>query len=229
MTIGSVAYNKPLVKGSFMFRLKSTFIVAISLLFLAFAGGVALQAENSKPAAQKLERAYTAEHDNAERKLGHDVGYFAGGCFWGTEYEFKSLPGVIHTSVGYTGGKTDFPTYQQVCGHGTGHAEAVRVVFDPKKISYEKLVQEFMAIHDPTTLNRQGPDVGDQYRSAIFFENDKQKEIAQQVMAAEAKTMPAGRHIVTTLEKFGTFYTAEDYHQDYFAKTGQASCHIRRK
>lgn len=188
-----------------------------------------MQAENSSHQTQTLKHAYTSADDAAERKRGLDVGYFAGGCFWGTQFEFKSLPGVVHTAVGYTGGHTDSPTYKQVCGHGTGHAEAVRVVFDPKKISYEKLLQEFFAIHDPTTLNRQGPDIGDQYRSAVFIDNDQHKQIAEHALAAEAKTLAPGKHVTTKLEKLTTFWTAEDYHQDYFEKTGQASCHIRRK
>jgi methionine-S-sulfoxide reductase len=203
--------------------------LAVSVLFAFNPGGIVVQAENSKTAQTQLKHAYTSVEDDVERKAGHEVAYFAGGCFWGTQYEFKNIPGVISTAVGYSGGKTQNPTYQDVCGHVTGHAEAVRIVYDPKKLSFTKLCEEFFAIHDPTTLNRQGPDIGDQYRSTIFFENDEQKKLAEKAIADEQKTQPPNKKVVTTLEKFGTFWTAEEYHQDYFAKTGRGVCHVRRK
>lgn len=170
---------------------------------------------------------YSRVQDDSERAQGLEVGYFAGGCFWGTEAEFKQVPGVVATTVGYTGGITKNPTYEKVCAHDTKHAETVRVVFDPKKISYERLVGEFLKLHDPTTLNRQGPDIGDQYRSAIFFANNNQKKEAQAAIDAELKTKGSNYRIVTSLEQFDTFYTAEDYHQDYFQKNGGGACHVR--
>lgn len=150
---------------------------------------------------------------------------FAAGCFWGVQYYFDQVPGVLETEVGYTGGKTDNPTYEQVCGHGTNHAEAVRIVFDPQKVSYETLLRQFFRMHDPTQLNRQGPDVGDQYRSAIFYTNDGQKQAAQKVIDQLNQEKFAGK-IVTSLEPAGKWWPAEDYHQKYTEKTGMGACHI---
>jgi len=178
--------------------------------------------KDGKPAQKSI---YTKTDDDQERSSGKDVAYFAAGCFWGVEDAFKELPGVLDTTVGYTGGVTENPTYKEVCGHGTKHAEAVRIVFDPKKVSYDALIEYFFKIHDPTTLNRQGPDVGDQYRSAIFFESAAEKSKAE-VLIAEHQKKEKGK-IVTSLEKLDKFYTAEEYHQDYFAKHGGKSCHVR--
>lgn len=203
----------------------------ILLCIVAAIGGItACNASDNAPtlASLKLLPAYSTLQDEALKKTGLDVAYFAGGCFWGTQSEFDSTKGVKETEVGYTGGRTKSPTYPEVCSHTTGHAETVRVVFDPKVISYPNLVKEFLKLHDPTTMNRQGPDIGDQYRSAIFFESDQQKKQAAEAIAEEQKTFTDGRKIVTRLENFSTFYTAEGYHQKYFARTGQASCHIRR-
>jgi len=149
---------------------------------------------------------------------------FAAGCFWGVEDAFHKLPGVTDTSVGYTGGHTDEPTYKEVCGHRTGHAEAVEVEFDPEQISYQRLVERFFALHDPTQLNRQGPDVGDQYRSAIFFHDP-----AQQAVAAEAKARVAAashRAVVTEVVPATMFWRAEEYHQQYVEKRGTGACRI---
>jgi len=143
---------------------------------------------------------------------------FAAGCFWGVEDAFRKLPGVTDTSVGYTGGHTDEPTYTEVCGHRTGHAEAVQVEFDPEQISYQRLVERFFALHDPTQLNRQGPDVGYQYRSAIFFHDP-----AQYAVAAEAKARVAAashRAVVTEVVPATMFWRAEDYHQQCVQKRG---------
>jgi peptide-methionine (S)-S-oxide reductase len=149
---------------------------------------------------------------------------FAAGCFWGVEAEFRNIDGVTATAVGYTGGHTSEPTYRDVCNHTTGHAEAVRVEFDPAKISYEKLLDEFWKLHDPTQLNRQGPDVGDQYRSAVFFHGLEQEEIAKRSRdAAQAHV----RHpIVTEITPADMFWPAEEYHQRYFEKNGISSCRI---
>jgi len=170
---------------------------------------------------------YNKETDAIERKKGHDVAYFAGGCFWGVEQAFKELPGVLDTTVGYTGGKKQDPTYEDVCSHTTGHAEAVRVVFDPTKTSLKQLTKEFLDLHDPTTLNRQGPDIGDQYRSAIFYNDAKELEVVKAAIAEEQKQMPG--KIVTSLEPLTNFYSAEEYHQDYFAKHPGQGCHYRPK
>lgn len=149
---------------------------------------------------------------------------FAAGCFWGVQYYFDEVPGVVKTTVGYTGGTTKDPTYEDVCSHATGHAEAVLIEFDPKKVSYETLVKQFFRMHDPTELNRQGPDVGDNYRSAIFFFNDSQKEIAERVKREVQGTNP--KPIVTEITPAGPFYEAEGYHQKYTERTGRGMCHI---
>jgi peptide-methionine (S)-S-oxide reductase len=149
---------------------------------------------------------------------------FAAGCFWGVEAEFRQIPGVIATTVGYTGGNTEQPTYEQVCSHTTGHAEAVLVEFDPEQVSYEELVDAFWRMHDPTQLNRQGPDVGDQYRSAIFFHSPEQEAGAK--ASKEAAQERFSRPIVTEITPAPTFWPAEDYHQRYLQKRGLASCAI---
>lgn len=149
---------------------------------------------------------------------------FAAGCFWGVEAAFRETPGVLSTTVGYTGGRTKNPSYEQVCSHTTGHAEAVEVEFDPDQISYDKLLDVFFSIHDPTQKNRQGPDVGDQYRTAIFVHDDDQAKEAQASKEAHAKDF--ARPIVTEITPATTFYAAEDYHQRYLEKRGMASCVI---
>jgi peptide-methionine (S)-S-oxide reductase len=149
---------------------------------------------------------------------------FAAGCFWGVEAVFRETPGVLATTVGYTGGFTENPTYEQVCSHTTGHAEAVEVEFDPVQISYEKLLDVFFGSHDPTQMNRQGPDIGDQYRSAIFTHDDEQAAAAAASKEAHAKDF--ARPIVTEIKPASTFYPAEDYHQRYLEKRGMASCVI---
>jgi methionine-S-sulfoxide reductase len=150
---------------------------------------------------------------------------FAAGCFWGVQFYFDEVPGVVETTVGYIGGHLDNPTYEQVCTHTTGHAEATKIVFDPDKVSYETLLKHFLRMHDPTQLNRQGPDVGDSYRSAIFYLDDNQKKQAQEMIDQLNGTQFKGK-IVTTLEKAGTFWPAEAYHQKYSQRTGIGMCHI---
>lgn len=144
------------------------------------------------------------------------IAVFGGGCFWCTEAVFDALRGVISAMPGYTGGTTPDPTYEQVCEGGTGHAEATRIEFDPSQISYRDLLTVFFATHDPTTLNRQGNDVGTQYRSAIFYASPEQKGEAEQFIAELAAKDPQGKRIVTEVVPLGPFYTAEDYHQKYF-------------
>jgi len=151
---------------------------------------------------------------------------FAAGCFWGVEARFAALPGVDSTEVGYTGGTTPDPTYKQVCSHKTGHAEAVRVEYDPAAISYEKLLEAFFDMHDPTQKDRQGPDVGSQYRSAIFFHTPEQEVAAR---AAIRRLDEDGRHrrpVVTQVAPAPEWWPAEDYHQKYFEKHGRLGCAI---
>ncbi len=152
---------------------------------------------------------------------------FAAGCFWGVEAVFRQLPGVVTTTVGYTGGHLAQPTYQQVCTDTTGHAEAVLVEFDTEKVSYEDLLKTFWACHDPTQVNRQGPDLGSQYRSAIFYCTDRQREAALRSTQDLERSGRLPAPIATELTAAGEFYPAEDYHQQYLEKRGQASCHIR--
>src|SRR5437868_12327021 len=151
---------------------------------------------------------------------------FAAGCFWGVQDYFDQVPGVLETEVGYIGGHVDNPTYEQVCTHRTGHAEATRIVFDPQKVSYETLLKQFFHMHDPTQLNRQGPDIGDNYRSAIFYHNDVQKTAAQKMIDELNESGRYKKPVVTTLEKASTWWPAEEYHQKYTQKTGFGACHI---
>lgn len=143
---------------------------------------------------------------------------FAAGCFWGVEESFYDLPGVIATRVGYTGGTVEHPTYQQVCSDTTGHAEAVEVTFDPAQIGYDRLLQVFWRDHDPTQFNRQGPDVGSQYRSAIFYHSDEQRRLAEESRDAVDRSGRYQRSVVTEIVPAGTFWEAEEYHQKYHMK-----------
>jgi peptide-methionine (S)-S-oxide reductase len=152
---------------------------------------------------------------------------FAAGCFWGVEATFRALPGVTSTRVGYTGGNLANPTYKDVCTDRTGHAEAVEVEFDQTKISYEKLLEVFWENHDPTQLNRQGPDWGTQYRSAIFYHSPEQESAAQASKQELEKAHRYSKPIVTQIVPATTFYQAEDYHQQYLEKRGLATCHIK--
>ncbi len=149
---------------------------------------------------------------------------FAAGCFWGVQDYFDQIPGVINTVVGYTGGHTKNPSYEEVCTHTTGHAEATEVEFDPRKVSFETLVKQFFRMHDPTQLNRQGPDIGDSYRSAIFYFDEGQKQAAEAIKKSVQSNFK--KPIVTETSKATEFYAAEDYHQKYVQKTGRGACHI---
>jgi peptide-methionine (S)-S-oxide reductase len=161
-----------------------------------------------------------------EARPGNELASFAGGCFWGVEDNFRQVPGVVATAVGYTGGRTQNPTYETVSGHGTGHAEAVLVEYDPTKITYEQLVVVFFKNHDPTTMNRQGPDVGSNYRSAVFTFDDKQAATVAKVIADETKERK--EKLVTIVSPAAPFWRAEEYHQQYDEKTGTHSCPLPR-
>jgi peptide-methionine (S)-S-oxide reductase len=155
-----------------------------------------------------------------------EIATFGAGCFWGVEAAFRQVPGVLDAVVGYSGGKTENPTYQDVCTDRTGHAEAVQVTFDPALVSYEKLLDAFWKMHDPTQVNRQGPDFGTQYRTAIFFHSPEQEAIAKKAKAALDATRKFRRPIATEITPAGPFYRAEEYHQRYLEKRGAASCHL---
>ena len=154
-----------------------------------------------------------------------EVAIFAAGCFWGVQAVFDLVPGVINTIVGYIGGTNKIkPTYNLVCTGLTGHVEAIKIEFDPKKVSYKKLLKIFWMNHNPTTINRQGPDIGSQYRSAIFYTNERQKELA--IKSKEEYQKELKNKIVTEIVKATEFYHAEDYHQKYY-KTNNITCHIK--
>ncbi len=153
---------------------------------------------------------------------------FGAGCFWSVQYLFDAVPGVIRTEVGYMGGdesRYPHPTYEQVCTDKTGYAEVIQITFDPKKVSYQQLLDVFFKNHNPTTLNRQGPDVGSQYRSVVFYYTPTQKQQTEKTIAALQKTLKE-RTVVTQLVPKQTFFSAEEYHQKYLQKQGKTSCHI---
>ena len=151
---------------------------------------------------------------------------FGAGCFWGVEAAYRQIPGVLSTAVGYLGGTLDNPSYHDVCTGRTGHAEVVQVDYDPSRITYDDLLTVFWENHDPTTLNRQGPDIGTQYRSAIFYHDDDQKDAAVKSKEERERSGRYKRPIVTEITPATEFYMAEDYHQQYLEKRGLSSCHI---
>jgi peptide methionine sulfoxide reductase msrA/msrB len=158
-----------------------------------------------------------------------EIAIFAGGCFWGMQEILRHIPGVLKTTVGYTGGKVPNPTYELVSTHTSGHAEAVEIIFDPAKLSYEALLGYFFRMHDPTTVNRQHNDVGSQYRSAIFYFSEEQRQTAERVKAAVDKSGKWNRPVVTEITAASKFYSAEEYHQDYLQKNpGGYNCHVLR-
>jgi len=157
--------------------------------------------------------------------MKQETATFAAGCFWGVEEAFRTLPGVLETTVGYTGGHTENPTYNEVCSDKAGHAEAVQIMYDPEKISYKDLLDKFWEIHDPTTPNRQGPDVGSQYRSAIFFHSEAQENEAKESKKKLNDSGTYERDAVTEIVPAGPFYEAEEYHQKYLMKQNKKVCH----
>ena len=195
----------------------NTHIIAAALLaaLCSFTAMTIFQTDSSEATTADVILTGTAKTEKAT---------FAAGCFWGVESEFRAIKGVTFTQVGYTGGKTSNPTYHDVCSDGTGHAEAVEVTYDPAKVSYEQLLQIFWDNHNPTTLNRQGPDFGSQYRSAIFYHSDAQKAAATSSRDKLAKSGKWANPIVTQILPAVTFYRAEEYHQQYNEKRGRTKC-----
>ncbi len=185
-------------------------------------GAFAADPARTTPDGLALVRGVPASPATTERAA------FAAGCFWGVEDAFRKQPGVVATAVGFMGGHTANPTYRQVCTEGTGHAETLELLFDPAKVSYAQLLDLFWHIHDPTTLDRQGPDVGDQYRSVIFTFNDAQRAAAIATRDALQASGELSAPIVTEIIPAATFTRAEEYHQQYVEKGGIAHCHVRR-
>jgi peptide-methionine (S)-S-oxide reductase len=157
--------------------------------------------------------------------MSEEKATFGAGCFWGVEYVFRRVPGITDVQVGYSGGITQKPTYQEVCSHGTGHAEVTQVSFDPEQVSYDQLLEVFWAMHDPTQVNRQGPDIGDQYRSAIFTHSPEQQAAAE--ASRDRAQSRFSRPIATEIRPLSVFYPAEQYHQAYYEKNGhEPYCHV---
>ncbi len=200
-----------------MRRLKIFKVIAILLALFAAAALIdGCRQDKDKYSMKPAEKSQAGTESNLQRAT------FAAGCFWGVEAAFRKVEGVKSTAVGYTGGRLQNPTYEQVCSHKTGHAEAVQITYDPNIVSYEKLLEVFFSIYDPTTPNRQGPDVGSQYRSAIFYHNEDQRLAAEK----SKQNAQAGftKPIVTEITPAPTFYKAEEYHQRYYEKKGLTSC-----
>ena len=162
----------------------------------------------------------------AQESKNNDKAFFAAGCFWGVESTFQALEGVISTTVGYTGGKAKDPSYEVVCTGITGHAEAVEVLYDASVVSYENLLNTFFELHDPTTIDRQGPDVGSQYRSAVFYKNEEEKILIEIKINQVNESGKFRSKVVTEVAPLSDFYDAEDYHQDYYKKRGIIGCAI---
>lgn len=183
--------------------------------------GEGFTSKNIRHCVNSVSLQFIPAHPDKDAKT--DTAIFAGGCFWGVEYYMNNINGVISTEVGYIGGSKANPTYKEVCSHSTGHAEAIRVVFDPSKTSYEEVAKMFFEIHDPTQVDRQGPDIGDQYRSEVFYLNMEQKAITEKLIGILKNK---GLNVVTAVTPVSTFWKAEDYHQQYYEKgNGVPYCH----
>jgi peptide-methionine (S)-S-oxide reductase len=198
--------------------------VLMSAMATIWAGGCSKHEEADLMTGAERTQSKPKAARQTDETPGLEKATFAAGCFWGVEAAFRKVEGVTSTSVGYTGGTLKNPSYRDVCSNLTGHAEAVEVIYDPSRVSYESLLQVFWNCHDPTTLNRQGPDVGTQYRSAIFVHNAEQERAAK---ASKEKLQRSGKYdrpIVTEIIPTSQFYRAEEYHQQYLAKQGKTSC-----
>lgn len=196
---------------------------------MRLAAAVALMLWAAGAFAAEKETKVTTQDSKKPADATREVATLAGGCFWGMEEILRKIPGIVDTSVGYTGGKTKNPTYKDICTGLTGHAEAVRIEFDPKKISYEEVLGVFFRMHDPTTLNRQHNDVGTQYRSAIFYHSDAQKKTAELVVNRVDKSGKWKKPVATEITAASEWFPAEDYHQDYLVKNpGGYNCHYLR-
>lgn len=193
----------------------------ITSLIILLTGLVTLAFFSLSPVTHAIEGTLEVKSNDLmpEKPEGYPIATVAGGCFWCVESEFRVLPGILHTRVGYIGGKTENPTYQDITTGTTGHAEAVDITYDPKKITYTALIEFFLTkAHDPTQLNRQGVDVGTQYRSAIFYHDDEQKKIAENLIKSVDNRNIYGAKVVTKLSPATTFWLGEDYHQQYYEK-----------
>lgn len=183
--------------------------------------------KNTRHCVNSVSMDFIPEGQEKKEQAKTETAIFASGCFWGTEHYLQKEQGVKSTTVGYTGGHVQNPSYEQVCSGRTDHAEAVKVEFDPTEVSYEELTRLYFETHDFTQVNRQGPDIGEQYRSVIFYTNEKQKEVAEKLVGILAEK---GYKVATSIEKAGEFYEAEKYHQDYYTKTGGTPyCHFKRE
>lgn len=197
-------------------------LLAASLILSACKEQTSVETASTLPTPQMSESDTTVQTDPK-----HETALVAAGCFWGVEEIFRKIPGVVKTTVGYTGGTTANPTYEEVCTGRTGHAEAIEVVYDPAIVDYATILDFFFRLHDPTTLNRQHNDIGTQYRSAIFHTSETQKEIAERVKKEQAGNFK--KPIVTEITAASIFYSAEDYHQDYLVKNPDGyNCHVLR-
>jgi peptide-methionine (S)-S-oxide reductase len=208
----------PFLKSLTMKKLAGSILISITSLFAC---------KQKPPVHPNLLIDNSTFMNNASSPVKTETATFANGCFWCTEAIFEELNGVISATSGYTGGHTENPTYKQVCGGETGHAEALQIVYDPSKISFDELLEVFWKTHDPTTLNRQGADVGTQYRSGIFYHNEEQKQKAEQYKADLDKSGAFNKSIVTEITPFSQFYPAEDYHQQYFENNENSNPYCR--
>jgi peptide methionine sulfoxide reductase msrA/msrB len=197
------------------------FIFTSAALFFTFVGNISCSSATTNNEQQNPETMSTALTDTAGKH--YETAIFAGGCFWGVQYYFEKAKGVINTEVGYIGGHVDNPTYQQVCSHTTGHYEAIRVTYDPKVTNYEAMAKLFFNIHDPSQTDGQGPDIGEQYMSVVFYMNDSQKQIAEKLIS---QLRSKGMKVATTLKQATTFWVAEGYHQHHYDHEGTTPyCH----
>ena len=190
-------------------------------------GGQSSQGSSGAAVTKVNTASGTGSKSEDRGSMGYEQATFGAGCFWGVEATFRQMPGVVDAAAGYEGGTMKNPTYQDVCTDETGHAEVVQLTFDPSKVSYETIVDTFFRMHDPTQVNRQGPDYGTQYRSVIFYHSEDQKMVAEKVKARREASGKYRKPIATSIEPAQTFYRAEEYHQQYFAKHGlENTCHL---